>query len=302
MRCRSATSTGSSRSRSTATAKILGIRGRLLHDQGAYALQDVNQPYNSAKALTGTYVVPALHMDIAVAATNKTPVSSVRGAGYPQASFAMERLMDTVARELGLDRAELRRRNLIPADRMPYTAAAQGALRRADRVRQRRLPGLPGRGARGRRLGRFPAPPGRGARARAPYRHRACACAQGHRPRAVRVRHRPRVADRTRLGLHRRRRDGAGPRHRAGADLRPGARPQGRGHPRGGGRHRDGRGRPRRLRQPADRDGRLLGDAGGARRAATRRRSSRATCSRRPSTTSRWSTARCAWSARPSSR
>jgi len=101
-------------------ARILGIRGRLLHDQGAYALQDVNQPYNSAKALTGTYVVPALHMDIAVAATNKTPVSSVRGAGYPQASFAMERLMDTVARELALDRAELRRRNLVPADCMPY--------------------------------------------------------------------------------------------------------------------------------------------------------------------------------------
>jgi carbon-monoxide dehydrogenase large subunit len=101
-------------------AKIRGIRGRLLHDQGAYALQDVNQPYNSAKALSGTYVVPALHMDIAVAATNKTPVSSVRGAGYPQASFAMERLMDTVARGLELDRAEVRRRNLIPADRMPY--------------------------------------------------------------------------------------------------------------------------------------------------------------------------------------
>ena len=101
-------------------AKILGIRGRLLHDQGAYALQDVNQPYNSAKALTGVYMVPALHMDIAVAATNKTPVSSVRGAGYPQASFAMERLMDLVARELRLERAELRRRNMIPADRMPY--------------------------------------------------------------------------------------------------------------------------------------------------------------------------------------
>jgi aerobic carbon-monoxide dehydrogenase large subunit len=103
-----------------AEAKILGIRGRLLHDQGAYALQDVNQPYNSAKALTGPFIVPALHMDIAVAATNKTPVSSVRGAGYPQASFAMERLLDTVAREIGIDRAELRRRNLIPADKMPY--------------------------------------------------------------------------------------------------------------------------------------------------------------------------------------
>jgi len=100
--------------------KILGIRGTLLHDQGAYALQDVNQPYNSAKALSGPYVVPALHMDVAVAATNKTPVSSVRGAGYPQASFAMERLMDGVARALRLDRAEVRRRNLIPADRMPY--------------------------------------------------------------------------------------------------------------------------------------------------------------------------------------
>jgi len=101
-------------------ARILGIRGRLLHDQGAYALQDINQPYNSAKSLSGPYMVPALSMDIAVVATNKTPVSSVRGAGYPQASFAMERLMDAVARELELDRAEVRRRNLIPADRMPY--------------------------------------------------------------------------------------------------------------------------------------------------------------------------------------
>src|SRR5262249_1172458 len=101
-------------------AKILGIRGRLLHDQGAYALQDVNQPYNSAKALTGVYIIPALHMNIAVAATNKTPGSRVRGAGYPQPSFAMERLMDTVARELGLERAGLRRRNMIPSDRMPY--------------------------------------------------------------------------------------------------------------------------------------------------------------------------------------
>jgi aerobic carbon-monoxide dehydrogenase large subunit len=47
-------------------------------------------------------------------------VSSVRGAGYPQAAFAMERLMDRLARELQLDRAELRRRNLIPAEKMPY--------------------------------------------------------------------------------------------------------------------------------------------------------------------------------------
>ena len=103
-----------------ADGKVLGIRGRLLHDLGAYALQDVNLPYNSASTLTGPYVVPALAMEVTVAATNKAPVSSVRGAGYPQAAFAMERLMDRVARELKLDRAELRRRNLIPPEKMPY--------------------------------------------------------------------------------------------------------------------------------------------------------------------------------------
>src|SRR5271167_3800959 len=80
-----------------ADGKVLGIRGRLLHDLGAYALQDVNLPYNSATTLTGPYIVPALAMEVTIAATNKTPVSSVRGAGYPQAAFAMERLMDRLA-------------------------------------------------------------------------------------------------------------------------------------------------------------------------------------------------------------
>jgi aerobic carbon-monoxide dehydrogenase large subunit len=101
--------------------KVLGLRGNLVHDVGAYALQDVNIPFNSASMMSGPYMVPAHYMDVVVAATNKTPVSSIRGAGYPQASFAMERMMDRVARELKLDRAEIRRRNLIPADKMPYT-------------------------------------------------------------------------------------------------------------------------------------------------------------------------------------
>jgi carbon-monoxide dehydrogenase large subunit len=104
-----------------ADGKVQGLRGRLVHDVGAYALQDVNIPYNSASMMSGPYIVPAVNIDVIVAATNKTPVSSVRGAGYPQAAFAMERMMDRVARELKLDRAELRRRNLIPADKMPYT-------------------------------------------------------------------------------------------------------------------------------------------------------------------------------------
>jgi carbon-monoxide dehydrogenase large subunit len=101
-------------------ARILALRGKLIHDQGAYALQDVNLPYNSASAVTGPYIVPTMAMDVVVVHTNKVPVSSVRGAGYPQAAFAMERLMDSCARELKLDRAELRRRNLIPPEKMPY--------------------------------------------------------------------------------------------------------------------------------------------------------------------------------------
>src|SRR6266545_3376613 len=98
-----------------ADGKLMGVRGTLVHDVGAYALQDVNIPFNSASMMSGPYILPSLAIDVTVAATNKTPVSSIRGAGYPQAAFAMERMMDRVARELKLDRAELRRRNLIPA-------------------------------------------------------------------------------------------------------------------------------------------------------------------------------------------
>jgi aerobic carbon-monoxide dehydrogenase large subunit len=100
--------------------RVRGVRGRLIHDIGAYALQDVNIPYNSATAVTGPYLVPTLAIDVIAAHTNKTPVSSVRGAGYPQAAFAMERLLDRLAQKLKVDRAELRRRNLIPAEKMPY--------------------------------------------------------------------------------------------------------------------------------------------------------------------------------------
>jgi carbon-monoxide dehydrogenase large subunit len=104
-----------------ADGRIRGIRGELIHDQGAYALKAVNLPYNSATAVPGPYMVPAFEMKVAIAFTNRVPASSVRGAGYPQAAFAMERLMDLVAKELGIDRAEIRRRNLIPPEKMPYT-------------------------------------------------------------------------------------------------------------------------------------------------------------------------------------
>ena len=102
-------------------ARILGLRGTLIHDHGACTPGGINLPYNASITTPGPYLVPSYRLDVRLAVTNMPPTTPVRGAGRPQAVFAMERLMDRIARELGLDRAEVRRRNLIPADRMPYT-------------------------------------------------------------------------------------------------------------------------------------------------------------------------------------
>jgi carbon-monoxide dehydrogenase large subunit len=100
--------------------RILGIRGSLIHDHGAYTARGVNVPYGSMSALPLAYEVPAYRMDVKLALTNTVPVTPVRGAGQPQGVFVIERLLDAVARELSLDRAEVRRRNLVPAEKMPY--------------------------------------------------------------------------------------------------------------------------------------------------------------------------------------
>jgi carbon-monoxide dehydrogenase large subunit len=101
-------------------ARILGLRGRLVHDQGAYTPQGVNVAYNAASSITGPYVIPAMDLEVFVVQTNKVPVVPIRGAGYPEAAFVMERLVDRMAQHLGLDPAEARARNLIPASKMPY--------------------------------------------------------------------------------------------------------------------------------------------------------------------------------------
>ena len=108
-----------------ADGRILGIRGTLIHDHGAYSPYGVNLPYNSATNLLGPYEVPAYSLDIRLAATNKVPVTPVRGAGRPQGTFVMERLLDRAAGRLGIDRAEIRRRNLIRPEAMPYTTPVQ---------------------------------------------------------------------------------------------------------------------------------------------------------------------------------
>ncbi|HEY1608364.1 MAG TPA: xanthine dehydrogenase family protein molybdopterin-binding subunit [Paraburkholderia sp.] len=104
----------------TDDARILGVRGTMVHDQGAYTPQGINCPYNAATGVTGPYMVPAYDLFVSVAQTNKVYTIPVRGAGYPEGAFTMERLLDKVARELRLDRAEVRRRNLVPPEKMPY--------------------------------------------------------------------------------------------------------------------------------------------------------------------------------------
>ncbi|HUK59444.1 MAG TPA: xanthine dehydrogenase family protein molybdopterin-binding subunit [Stellaceae bacterium] len=104
-----------------AEGRILGLRGTMIHDHGAYTARGVNLPYESAQTVTLPYDVPAYRLDVRLALTNKVPVTPVRGAGQPQGVFAMERLLDRAARTLGLDRAEIRRRNLIGPERMPCT-------------------------------------------------------------------------------------------------------------------------------------------------------------------------------------
>lgn len=103
-----------------ADGHILGLRARLVHDCGAYVPYGIVVPMTTLRLLSGPYAVPALDATVDVVFTNATPTGAIRGAGRPNATFALERLVDAVARELEMDRAEVRRRNFVsPAD-LPY--------------------------------------------------------------------------------------------------------------------------------------------------------------------------------------
>ena len=100
--------------------RIRGLRGRLVHDAGAYLPWGLVLPWIAATTVPGPYVLPAYDMDLVVVYTNRINCTPVRGAGRPQAVVAMERMIDLVARGLGIDRAEVRRRNFVQPDQMPY--------------------------------------------------------------------------------------------------------------------------------------------------------------------------------------
>ncbi len=99
---------------------VVALRDRYLMDTGAYNTYAVTVPYNTVAHMRSQYRIDHFSVDGTVVVTTKAPAVPVRGAGRPEATFVIERSIDMVARELGLDRAEVRRRNLIRPDEMPY--------------------------------------------------------------------------------------------------------------------------------------------------------------------------------------
>lgn len=101
---------------------IVGMRWRVVGDCGAYAGFGGAFPLGPTYTMAqGVYEIPALGYDAIAALTNTAPVGAFRGAGRPEATALLERMMDIAAAELRIDPVVLRRRNLIPPDAFPYT-------------------------------------------------------------------------------------------------------------------------------------------------------------------------------------
>ncbi|GGI04260.1 aerobic carbon-monoxide dehydrogenase large subunit [Egicoccus halophilus] len=100
--------------------RILGLDVDFLHDHGAYIPYGLIVPIITSTQLLGPYRIEHYRVRFRSVYTNKTPVSPYRGAGRPQGCFLMERTVDAIAAELGLDRALVRERNFIQPDEMPY--------------------------------------------------------------------------------------------------------------------------------------------------------------------------------------
>src|SRR6478609_8803717 len=100
--------------------RILGIKDTFLHDTGAYNPYGLTVPINSQCTLLGPYEVPDYESTFTAVFTNKPIVTPYRGAGRQHGVLVIERMLDIAARELAIDRVEIRRRNLIPADAFPY--------------------------------------------------------------------------------------------------------------------------------------------------------------------------------------
>jgi carbon-monoxide dehydrogenase large subunit len=99
---------------------LLGLRDHIRLDLGAYNVWGIVLPYNTVAHLIGPHRIRHMRVDVQAIVTNKTPNAPYRGAGRPETVFAMDRAIDRLARELGMDPAELRRRNYVRSDELPY--------------------------------------------------------------------------------------------------------------------------------------------------------------------------------------
>ena len=107
---------------------VLGLRMRIVADIGAYNMMlTAAIPTLTQLMASATYRIPAVRATLTEVFTNKTPTDAYRGAGRPEASYFVERGLDMLARELGMDPAELRRKNFIPKDAFPFQTQT-GAL------------------------------------------------------------------------------------------------------------------------------------------------------------------------------
>ena len=108
----------------TRDGTILGLRGHAYVDVGAYMRTNgAVGARNVAQFMSGPYRIPNIDIDVALELTNKTPVGTYRGPGRFETDFFRERFFDMVAQDLGLDRVEFRRRNLVSLQEMPYPIA-----------------------------------------------------------------------------------------------------------------------------------------------------------------------------------
>jgi carbon-monoxide dehydrogenase large subunit len=104
----------------TRDGRVLGVSHTFLHDTGAYDPYGLTIPLNTQSHAMSAYDVPNYHSELKVVFTNKMITTPVRGAGRPQGIYLMERLLDIAAKELGIDRIEIRKRNFIPPHKFPY--------------------------------------------------------------------------------------------------------------------------------------------------------------------------------------
>jgi aerobic carbon-monoxide dehydrogenase large subunit len=112
--------------------KVLAYRLDVLQDCGAYAALGAFLPTLTGLMASGVYAIPRIEFESCSVVTNTTPISAFRGAGRPEAAQVIERAIDTFAAELGLDPAEVRRRNFIPADAFPHKTASHAVYDSGD--------------------------------------------------------------------------------------------------------------------------------------------------------------------------